>query len=88
MIAFGLGTMPAMIATGISASKLAQFMSRKRLWAGLLIVVLGLATIAMPVMKLAQPAGTMDHGGHMTSQDAGTTPCRRCPARPVPRPGP
>lgn len=70
MIMFGLGTMPAMIATGISASKLAQFMSRRRLWAGLLIVVLGLATIAMPVMKLAQPSGGMDHGGHTMNHDA------------------
>ncbi len=61
MIAFGLGTMPAMIATGVSASKLAQFMSRKRLGTGLLIVLLGLATIAMPVMKLT---GTQDHSGH------------------------
>jgi len=61
MIAFGLGTMPAMIATGVSASKLAQFMSRKRLGTGLLIVLLGLATIAMPVMKLT---GTQDHPGH------------------------
>ncbi len=61
MIAFGLGTMPAMVATGVSASKLAQFMSGKRLGAGLLIVVLGLATIAMPVMKLS---GTQEHSGH------------------------
>ena len=58
MIAFGLGTLPAMLATGMSASKLAQFMSGKRLGAGLLIVLLGLATIAMPVMKLA---GTHQH---------------------------
>ena len=64
MIAFGLGTMPAMIATGISASKLAQFMSGKRLGAGLLIVVLGLATIAMPVMKFTNPGGQMQHSGH------------------------
>lgn len=61
MAAFGLGTMPAMLATGLSASKLAQFMSGKRLGAGLLIVLLGLATIAMPVMKLA---GTQEHSGH------------------------
>lgn len=61
MIAFGLGTMPAMVATGVSASKLAQFMSGKRLGAGLLIIVLGLATIAMPVMKLS---GTQEHSGH------------------------
>jgi len=41
-------------------------MSGKRMGAGLLIVLLGLATIAMPVMKLA---GTQGHGGHnMSSQ--------------------
>lgn len=61
MLAFGLGTMPAMIATGLSASKLAQFMSRRRLGAGLLIVLIGLATIAMPVMKLS---GSQDHAMH------------------------
>jgi sulfite exporter TauE/SafE len=64
MVAFGLGTMPAMIATGISASKLAQFMSGKRLGAGLLIIVLGLATIAMPVMKFTSADGQMDHSQH------------------------
>ena len=52
MLAFGIGTMPAMIATGLSAAQLARFMSRRRLGAGLLIVLIGLATIAMPVMKL------------------------------------
>lgn len=61
MVAFGLGTMPAMIATGISASKLSQFMSRRRVGAGLLIILLGIATIAMPVMKLSQPEGAMQH---------------------------
>ena len=64
MIAFGLGTMPAMMATGISASKIAQFMSGKRLGAGLLIIVLGLATIAMPVMKFTSPGAEMQHSGH------------------------
>ena len=34
MVSFGLGTMPAMVATGVSASKLAAFMSRRRLGAG------------------------------------------------------
>jgi sulfite exporter TauE/SafE len=61
MVAFGLGTLPAMLATGMSASKLAQFMSGKRLGAGLLIIILGLATIAMPVMKLS---GSQEHSGH------------------------
>ena len=69
MIAFGLGTMPAMVATGVSASKLAQFMSAKRMGAGLLIVLLGLATIAMPVMKLVGTQGHSGHGDHnMSSQ--------------------
>lgn len=65
MIAFGLGTMPAMIATGLSASKLARFMSRKRVGIGLLIVLLGLATIAMPVMKLT---GSQDHSMHQHTE--------------------
>ena len=69
MIAFGLGTMPAMVATGVSASKLAQFMSGKRMGAGLLIVLLGLATIAMPVMKLTGAQGHSGHDEHnMSSQ--------------------
>ena len=52
MVAFGLGTMPAMIATGLSATKLATFMSRNRLGAGLLIVLLGIATLAMPLTNM------------------------------------
>jgi sulfite exporter TauE/SafE len=70
MVAFGLGTLPAMLATGMSASKLAQFMSGKRLGAGLLIIVLGLATIAMPVMKLS---GTQEHSGHSGHNMEGPT---------------
>lgn len=61
MLVFGLGTMPAMVATGLSASKLSQFMSRNRVGAGLLIVLIGIATIAMPVMKLS---GSQDHSMH------------------------
>jgi sulfite exporter TauE/SafE len=52
MIAFGLGTMPAMIATGLSAAKLSAFMSRNHLGAGLLIVVLGAATLAIPLSNM------------------------------------
>lgn len=62
MVAFGLGTMPAMIATGLSASKLSAFMSRNRLGAGVLIVILGAATLAMPVSKmLAEETPVHDH---------------------------
>ncbi|MDH3614978.1 MAG: sulfite exporter TauE/SafE family protein [Gammaproteobacteria bacterium] len=64
MIAFGIGTMPAMIATGISASRLSQFMRRKRLGAGLLIVVLGVLTLAMPVMKFAASNDSAPHSHH------------------------
>ena len=68
MLAFGVGTMPAMIATGVSASKLAGFMSRRRLGAGLVIVILGLATLAMPVAKLAGAEGHAQHGEHGMQQ--------------------
>lgn len=52
MLAFGLGTTPAMLLTGLGAARLSQLMQqrRTRLGAGLLIVILGLLTIAMPVM--------------------------------------
>jgi sulfite exporter TauE/SafE len=62
MICFGIGTLPAMIASGLSASKLAAFMSRNRLGAGLLIVLLGIATLAMPIFGLI---GTSESGAHM-----------------------
>ena len=74
MVAFGIGTMPAMIATGVSASKIAQFMSSKRLGAGLLIVILGVATIGHPIMKLTQSGDSMGHGSHgHTMQDKPAT---------------
>lgn len=64
MLAFGVGTMPAMIMTGISASKLSRFMSRKRLGAGLLIVLIGLLTLAMPVMKFSAGPDDTTHSQH------------------------
>lgn len=64
MLAFGLGTSPAMIMTGLSASKLSQFMSRKRLGAGLLIILLGLLTLAMPVMKMSASPSDATHSQH------------------------
>jgi sulfite exporter TauE/SafE len=64
MVSFGMGTMPAMIMTGLSASRLSRFMSRKRLGAGLLIVVIGLLTLAMPVMKFTGDANDGAHSHH------------------------
>lgn len=58
MVAFGLGTMPAMVLTGLGAARVSAFMRRKdtRLGLGLLIVALGLLTIAMPLSVIASAA--------------------------------
>jgi len=64
MVSFGLGTMPAMIATGVSASRLSLFMSRKRMGAGLLIVLLGVLTLVMPVKALSGDSKDPAHSHH------------------------
>ena len=60
MFAFGVGTTPAMLLTGLGAARLSLLMQQKRtrLGAGLLIVVLGILTIAMPIL------GPLSGGGH------------------------
>ncbi len=57
MIAFGIGTMPAMVMTGLGAAQVTQLMRRRgtRLGFGLLIVVLGVLTIAMPLTGWLSP---------------------------------
>ena len=57
MIAFGVGTMPAMVLTGLGAAQLSQLMRRRstRVGLGLLIVVLGALTIAMPLSGWLSP---------------------------------
>jgi sulfite exporter TauE/SafE len=54
MIAFGVGTMPAMVMTGIGAARMSTMLRGKgaRLGLGMLIVVLGLLTITMPLTRL------------------------------------
>lgn len=54
MVAFGIGTMPAMVLSGLGAARLSSFMQRRgtRIGLGLLVVAMGLATIAMPLGKL------------------------------------
>ncbi len=64
MVAFGLGTMPAMILSGLGASKLSSFMSRYRLGAGLLIVLLGIATLVMPLMSMNSGPHGAGHSMH------------------------
>jgi sulfite exporter TauE/SafE len=53
MVAFGIGTMPAMLMTGLGVAQLAQLLRRKaaRVGLGSLVVLLGLLTIAMPLLK-------------------------------------
>lgn len=65
MATFGLGTMPAMLMTGLSAARLSSMLAnRKRaLAAGILLVVIGVATIAMPAMKVIK-----SNDGHMQHQ--------------------
>ena len=59
MLAFGVGTTPAMLLTGLGAARLSQLMQQKRtrLGAGLLIVILGVLTLAMPVLSAFASGG-------------------------------
>ena len=54
MVAFGIGTMPAMVLTGLGAARLSQIMRRRssRIGLGLLIVALGILTIIRPLGRL------------------------------------
>lgn len=60
MLVFGLGTTPAMVLSGLGAARLSELMRRRgtRLGAGLLIVALGVLTLAMPAI------GWVSSGGH------------------------
>lgn len=54
MLAFGLGTLPAVLATGLAAERLTQLLRRPRLRWGfaLLIILFGLWTLAVPASHL------------------------------------
>ncbi|MDJ0813602.1 MAG: sulfite exporter TauE/SafE family protein [Woeseiaceae bacterium] len=62
MVAFGIGTMPAMMLTGLGAARVSGAMQRRgtRLGLGILVIVMGLLTIAMPLGKL-MPGGMPHH---------------------------
>ena len=67
MTAFGLGTLPAMLATGLGAIQLNRVLGRAgaRLGAGLLIVIVGVMTLAMPVSTVLGPeSGQHEHMRH------------------------
>ena len=63
MLAFGIGTTPALLLTGLGAARLAQLMQdrRTRLGAGLLIVMLGILTLFMPITALMSPGPHSHH---------------------------
>lgn len=63
MLAFGIGTTPAMVLTGLGAARLAQLMQdrRTRLGAGLLIIMLGILTLFMPITALMSPGPHSQH---------------------------
>lgn len=69
MLAFGLGTLPAVLATGLVAQRLTQLMRRPRLRWGfaLLIIIFGLWTLTFPA---AHMLSTGHHGEPETSQDS------------------
>lgn len=68
MIAFGLGTLPAMLATGLGAIQLNRILGRRgaRLGAGLLIIIVGLLTLAAPFRAVLVPDSV--HHQHMQQQ--------------------
>jgi len=61
MLCFGAGTMPAMLLTGLGALSLSRFAARTKTAAGLLVVALGILTVAAPVHGLF---GAGDHAMH------------------------
>jgi sulfite exporter TauE/SafE len=63
MLAFGIGTTPAMLLTGLGAARLSQFMQdrRTRLGAGLLIVLLGILTLVIPITAMMSPGPHSHH---------------------------
>ena len=63
MLAFGIGTTPAMLLTGLGAARLSQLMRdrRTRLGAGLLIILLGILTLYMPITALMSPGPHSHH---------------------------
>jgi sulfite exporter TauE/SafE len=66
MAAFGIGTMPAMIMTGIGALRLSQLFGQAgaRRAAGFLIVALGLLTLAMPAQHWLGGGGASEPHTH------------------------
>jgi sulfite exporter TauE/SafE len=63
MVAFGAGTTPAMLMTGLGTAQLASIMRRKniRYGFGLAIVLLGIFTVAMPLLSMSSGDAATGH---------------------------
>ena len=63
MVAFGAGTLPAMLMTGLGTAQLASIMRRKnvRYGLGLAIVLLGIFTLAMPLLSASSGDAATGH---------------------------
>ncbi|MCY1451535.1 hypothetical protein D9M71_684060 [compost metagenome] len=61
MLAFGVGTLPVLVATGLAAERLTALLRKRgiRIAGGLLVILFGLWTLPGP-----HQAWLMGHGGH------------------------
>jgi len=64
MAVFGLGTMPAMVMTGVGAFRLSQLLGNARRAAGVLLIVIGAITLFMPVEMMLMSGDDGGHGMH------------------------
>jgi len=64
MTAFGAGTLPAMLLTGLSAHKLAKLLREKRVTAGVFVVAVGCLTLAMPLWHKLPTGDAAGHAHH------------------------
>ena len=67
MLAFGLGTLPAMLVTGFAGKQVLAFLRGKkaRALAAIIMIALGLLTAVTPWQHISHD----NHGGHQNSQD-------------------
>lgn len=64
MLAFGLGTLPAMLATGIGGFRLSSLLNGNRRATGGLLVAIGVLTLVTPTVGLIGGAGHAQGNGH------------------------
>lgn len=66
MLFFGLGTLPAMIATGLFSSTVFSFATKGkfRVVAGVLIILLGMGSFYLNIQVLLAPSGEQQHMHH------------------------